>query len=79
MTQYERIKNMTDESTTVNYEEKYWRMAEEKRLIEMDFEAISNEVSYLENSLKDAEKEIGFLKGQVEAFKFCLKKGGGKK
>ena len=65
---------MTDKSTKVNFEEKYWRMAEAKRLVEMDYENLSNEVAYLENSLKDAETEVAFLKGQVEAFKLCLKK-----
>lgn len=73
----------------LNYEGEYHRLLEINNALECKCKLLSDDLEKLhqdnkrleeqykglENTLLDAEKEIAFLKGQVEAFRFCTKTG----
>jgi chromosome segregation ATPase len=68
---------MPDENlTSMNYEAECNRLAKINERLKMEIDSLENERIGLKNTLSDAEKEIAFLKGQIEAFRFCVAKGG---
>lgn len=73
----------------LNYEGEYHRLLELKEALEskcellcgeyeqvkQDNKSLEEQYKALENALLEANQEIAFLKGQVEAFRFCVKAG----
>ena len=65
-----------EENVMLNYETLYHKAMDEVRGLRNELLNLESKHKELENVMINANREISFLNGQVEAFRFCVSRWG---
>ena len=65
-----------EENVMLNYETSYHKAMDEVRELRKELLNLESKHKELENVMINANREISFLEGQVEAFRFCVSEWG---